>query len=96
MVTLHIEHPITDYGTWRSAFDGFAEARRDAGVTGERISRPVDNQRYIVVDLDFESAEQAAGFLNFLETAVWSSPDASPALDGKPRTAILEPVPAVA
>ena len=24
VITLHIEHPITDYETWRAAFDAFA------------------------------------------------------------------------
>ncbi len=31
MATLHIEHPITDFDTWRSAFDRFAEARDERG-----------------------------------------------------------------
>ena len=91
MVTLHIEHPITDYSTWRKAFDSFAAARRQAGVIGERVTRPVDDQRYIVVALDFDAVERAESFRHFLETQVWASPAASPGLDGKPRTAILEP-----
>jgi hypothetical protein len=95
MVTLHIEHPITDYGTWRAAFDGFAEARREAGVISQRVSRPVDDPRYIVVGLDFDSTERASSFLRFLETKVWASPTSAPGLDGRPRTAILEPVPAL-
>lgn len=92
MVTLHIEHPITDYPTWRGAFDGFAEARRASGVRAERVARPVGDANAIVVDLDFDSAAAASDFLAFLETAVWSSPDASPALAGRPRTVIVEPV----
>jgi hypothetical protein len=27
MATLRIEHPITDFETWKAAFDRFAEAR---------------------------------------------------------------------
>jgi hypothetical protein len=90
MITLHIEHPITDYGTWRAAFDAFAQARRGAGVIGERIARPVDDPCYIVVALDFESTERAVAFRQFLETQVWSSPTASPGLNGQPKTSILE------
>lgn len=96
MTTLHIEHPITDYDTWRSAFDGFAQVRREAGVIGERVSRPVDDPRYIVVGLDFDSTEHAASFLRFLETQVWTSTTSAPALNGRPRTAILELGPAAA
>ena len=91
MVTLHIEHPITDYEIWRAAFDSFADARRTAGVIGERVTRPVDDAKYIVVGLDFDSAEKASEFRHFLETQVWSSPAASPGLEGQPRTAILQP-----
>ena len=96
MVTLHIEHPITDYATWRAAFDDFAEVRRASGVRAERVARPVDDHASIVIDLDFDRAEEAASFLDFLRTQVWSSPTAAPALAGAPRTAILEPAPTAA
>lgn len=89
MTTLHIEHPITDYATWRAAFDSLAQVRRAAGVIGERVSRRVDDPNYIVVGLDFDSTERAASFLEFLETRVWRTTTA-PALAGRPRTAILE------
>ena len=59
MATLHIEHAITDLATWRAAFDRFAEARADAGVTTSRIFQPIDDQAYVIVHLDFESAEAA-------------------------------------
>jgi len=32
MATLHIEHPITDFGTWNAAGERYADARRQAGV----------------------------------------------------------------
>ena len=96
MVILHIEHPITDYATWRVAFDALTAVRRQAGVTGERVARPVDDPRYIVVDLDFDAPEQAALFLHFLETQVWASAARAPALAGRPRTAILQPTRATA
>ena len=28
MATLHIEHPVTDFGTWQAAFDRFAQVRQ--------------------------------------------------------------------
>ncbi|GMU79212.1 MAG: hypothetical protein AMXMBFR46_20050 [Acidimicrobiia bacterium] len=92
MPTLHIEHAITDFATWRGAFDGFAEARRNAGVRGERVRRPVDDAQYVVVDLDFDTEERARAFLAFLQTQVWKIPEASPALVGAPRTMILDDV----
>ena len=92
MSTLHIEHPITDLRTWCAAYDRFADRRRDAGVSAERVQQPVDDEHYVVVDLDFPSREQAQRFLTFLETTVWATRGASPALAGSPRTRILEPV----
>jgi hypothetical protein len=91
MATLHIEHPVTDLTVWRAAFDRFAERRRQCGVSAERIQQPVDDDHYIVVDLDFPTHEQAQSFLEFLETTVWTSRDSSPALAGRPVARILEP-----
>ena len=91
MTTLHIEHPITDFATWRGAYDRFADHRRRAGVTADRVAQPVDDDRYVVVDLEFPSREQAQRFLDFLERTVWASRESSPALTGTPRTRLLEP-----
>jgi hypothetical protein len=92
MTTLHIEHAITDLDTWLGAFRGFADARRAAGVRDERVTRPVDDPAYIVVDLEFDSEAGATAFLGFLPTQVWQVPESSPGLAGTPRTLILEPV----
>jgi hypothetical protein len=92
MATLHIEHPITDLETWLGAFGRFAEARSKAGVTAQRVHQPIDDDKYILVELDFGSAEQAEAFKGFLETKVWSSPEASPGLGGTPRARVLTAV----
>jgi len=90
MPTLHIEHAITDFATWKAAFDRFAERRTQAGVLAEHVKQPVDDPRYVVIDLDFPTTEAAAGFLRFLETQVWPSATDAPALAGSPVTRILE------
>ncbi|CAL9335156.1 hypothetical protein C1708_32140 [Streptomyces sp. DH-12] len=90
MPTLHIEHPITDFDTWKNAFDRFAPARENAGVRHHRVQRPVDDPAYIVVDLDFDEVADAERFLGFLQTNVWSSSGTAPALAGAPRTRILK------
>lgn len=91
MTTLHIEHPISDYPTWKAAFDRFAAIREKAGVRGHRIQRPVDEANYVVLDLDFDTVDQAQTFLEFLQNNVWTSSANSPALAGRPHTRILEP-----
>jgi hypothetical protein len=92
MATLHIQHPITDFDTWTSAFNRFAGARRNAGVRAERIQRPVDDPKYVMIDLDFDSAAEAMRFRGFLSAQVWSNPENSPGLAGTPETMILETV----
>ena len=89
MNTLRIEHPITDYATWKQAFDRFADVRQAAGVRRHLISRPVDDPHYVIADLDFDSASEAGAFLHTLQTRVWSTPANSPALAGAPVTRIL-------
>ena len=92
MATLHIEHAISDLDTWLGAFGRFAEARTNAGVKAERVNQPVDDDNYIYVELDFDDVEEAEAFKGFLETKVWSSPEASPALEGTPRARVLAEV----
>lgn len=92
MCRLHIEHPITDYGTWRDAFDRFTDMRVASGVIGTQLARPVDDDRFIVIDLDFESPAAASTFLTFLEQQIWSTPQSSPGLGGQPRTMILDDI----
>jgi hypothetical protein len=91
MATLHIQHPVTDFDTWTSAFNRFAEARRQAGVRALRVQRPVDNPRFVVIALDFDSIGEAQSFQGFLTTQVWANPENSPGLAGTPETMILEP-----
>jgi hypothetical protein len=92
MPTLHIEHAIADFEIWAAAFDRFAEMRTRSGVLGHRIQRPVDDPRYVVIDLDFGTTGEAERFLEFLRQEVWSSPENAPALAGTPQTRILESV----
>lgn len=92
MPTLHIEHPIVDFDMWKTAFDRFAEVRRQSGVLAHRVQRPVDDPRYVVIDLDFGTTGEAERFLAFLHERVWASPENAPALAGRPQTRILEAV----
>ena len=94
MTTLRIEHAITDYQLWRKAFDGFAEARAQAGVRSFAIRLPVDDPQYLMLDLEFDSAGPAQAFADFLMQHVWSSPASSPGLAGTPQTRILDLLPA--
>jgi len=91
--TLHIEHPVTDFDTWNTAFERFAELRKQSGVRQQRVHRPVDDPQYVVIDLDFDTVSEAENFLSFLRANIWSSGGNAPALIGTPQTKILEPAP---
>lgn len=90
MPTLHIEHAISDFGVWSAAFARFGEARRTGGVRDARVHQPVDDPKFVVVDLDFDTREEATAFMHFLETVIWQNPANSPALLGAPRVIILD------
>ena len=92
MPTLRIEHPITDLATWMSAFSAAADMREQIGVRAEHVRHPVGDPTSIVVDLDFDIAEQAETFLELLRTQIWAVPEPSPALAGTPEATILEDI----
>jgi hypothetical protein len=93
MVTLHIEHPISDFTTWQAAFARFSDARADGGVLTARVYRPIDDPKFVLIDLDFDTVEQAQAFREFLHTRVWSTPANAPALAGAPLTRIMQAQP---
>jgi hypothetical protein len=90
MATLHIEHPITDFTTWATAFERFAEARRNAGVLAQRVLQPIDDDHYVMVQLDFDDIDAAVAFKDFLQTVIWTNPDNAPGLAGSPRALVVD------
>jgi hypothetical protein len=93
MTTLRIEHEISDYTIWKTAFDSFAAARAQAGVDSFAIRQPVDDPKYVLLDLEFDDASRAEAFAQFLRQHVWSSPTSAPGLAGQPQTRILDLMP---
>ena len=67
----------------------YAEAWSDSAVQAAAVASPVDDPRYVVIDLAFRTAEEAAQFLGILRSKVWSTPANSPALAGAPITRVL-------
>lgn len=91
MTTLRIEHPVTDFTTWQAAFDRFSEMRAHSGVLTHHIWRPVDDDHFVTLDLEFASIEAAEAFLGLLQERIWAVPANSPALAGSPTTRFLQP-----
>jgi hypothetical protein len=92
MATLHVELDVRDYDMWREAFGRDAAGRQESGVRRYRIFRPIDDQKHVMLDLDFDSAQEADTFLTILRNDVWSSGDKAPAKVGTPQARIFEMV----
>ena len=63
MYQLRIEHTVPDYNNWKRAFDSDPINRKKMGVRHYRILRPIDNPNYVIIDLDFDSAQNAEALL---------------------------------
>ena len=74
MPTLHIEHPTQDFATWKRAFDSDPAGRQRSGVRRYRVSRAVDDPNYVMIDLEFDTREQAEGLLRAMQ-GIWGRAD---------------------
>ena len=91
MITVRIEHPISSFDTWKAAFDRDPVDRAGSGVTHYTVTRPLDDDAFVMIDLDFAGTEQAAAFVDRMRQ-VWSSAQAAPALRGAPQVRIVRQV----
>ena len=91
MSVVQLEHPVKDFEMWKAAFDRDPIDRRGLGVRRHRVLRPLDDPNYVVVELDFDTPEQAAACRVALDR-LWASRVDAPALLGAPRVRIVESV----
>ena len=71
MYILRIEHPVPDFEGWKKAFDSDPVGRVRSGVQRYRISRAVNDPKYVSIDLEFATEGEAAGLLAAMRK-VWS------------------------
>lgn len=91
MPVVQLEHPVHDFESWKAAFDRDPVHREASGVRRYQIHRPVDDPKYIVVDLEFDDRGKAPAFKLALEE-LWRSPQAAAALGGTPRVRVVDTV----
>jgi hypothetical protein len=70
MYIVRIEHPIPDFDGWKRAFDSDPVGREKSGVRRYQILRPIDDQKFVMIDLEFDTLGQAEAFLTAMR-AVW-------------------------
>ena len=70
MYILRIEHPVADFNGWKKAFDSDPVGREKSGVRRYRVLRPIDDAKYVMIDLEFDTADQAQALLAAMRV-VW-------------------------
>ncbi|HXV44363.1 MAG TPA: hypothetical protein VEC96_14970 [Anaerolineae bacterium] len=63
MYILRIEHPIFNFEDWKKAFDSDPIGREKSGVRRYQILRPLDDEKYVMIDLEFDTVSQAEAVL---------------------------------
>jgi hypothetical protein len=86
---LRIEHPVPDFDAWKAAFDSDPVRREQSGVRRYRVLRPIDDSRYVLVDLEFDSVGEAEAMLAALQ-GLWGRVEGTVMMN--PRTRIVEAV----
>jgi hypothetical protein len=71
MYILRIEHQVPDYDEWKKAFDSDPVGRERSGVRRYTVHRPIDEPECVMIDLEFDTEEQARALLMALRR-VWS------------------------
>jgi hypothetical protein len=89
MYILRIEHPVPDFDNWKRAFDSDPVSRKKSGVRRYQVLRPVDDDHYAMIDLEFDTAGQAEALLASLRV-LWGRVEGQ--IMTNPQTRIIEVV----
>ena len=89
MITLRIEHKISSYDGWKKTFDQDPINRKKSGVKHYRIFRPADDENFVIIDLEFDSLNEAEATQSALQN-IWGRVEGS--LIFGPKVSILHVV----
>ena len=70
MIMLRIEHPVPNFEGWKQAFDNDLVGREKSGVRRYQILRASDDPNYVLIDLEFDTTQQAEALLAAMRV-VW-------------------------
>jgi hypothetical protein len=63
MYVLRIEHHVSDFDRWKKSFDDDPIGRKKVGVRSHQVFRAIDDPKYVMVDLEFDSTAEAEDLL---------------------------------
>jgi hypothetical protein len=69
---LRIEHAVPNYDRWKQAFDSDPVGRERSGVRRYQVLRAVDDPNYVIIDVEFDTAQEAEALLAAMRK-VWGS-----------------------
>lgn len=86
MIVLRIEHKVANFEGWKKAFDSDPVGRKQSAVRRYTIFQSADDPNFVIIDLEFDTAQQAEQMLTGLRK-MWGQ------IEGKvvfgPQTRIL-------
>ncbi len=92
MAILRIEHAVPNYEGWKQAFDSDPVNRKRSGVRRYRVLRSMDDPNYVLIDLEFDTKEEAEALLAAMRQ-VWERVQGSVMVN--PQARIVEVVESV-
>jgi hypothetical protein len=92
MTILQIEHQIPDFDRWKKAFDSDPIDRKKSGVIHYSIFQPVDDLKYIIINLAFDNLKSAEDSLIALQK-LWTRVEGTVMMN--PKTRIINEVESV-
>jgi hypothetical protein len=87
MTILRIEHKVSNFDGRKKAFDNDPRDRKKSGVKRYRIYRPADDPNYVIIDLEFDSLDDAQTTLAALQN-LWPKVEGTVMVN--PQTRILD------
>ena len=86
MIVLQIEHKIPNFDGWKKAFESDPINRKRSGVVNYNIFRPINDPNYVIIDLQFDTLQEAEDTLTSLR-ALWNKVEGE--ILTNPQTRIL-------
>ena len=84
MIVLQVEHNVSSYDGWKKAFDNDPINRKKSGVKRYQVYQSVEDAKYVVIDLYFDSLDKALATLKALQE-LWGKVQGTVMVDPKAR-----------
>jgi hypothetical protein len=73
MPILRIQHAVPNFDGWKRAFDSDPMDRKGSGVRRYDVNRSVTDPNFVMIDLEFDTFEEADRMLGRLRQ-LWAGP----------------------